>query len=246
LQGDSFSLLIVKTQRKQQRSINSIATRRWTAYMAAAAASTLAGTGSAEAEIHYSGNVSIELTPKDQATLPLSNGAALVFQGMFGSAFSQTCSMLLEGVVSGSARGFELGVGYIWLSNLPQISNVSMGTFFSIIEPPNRGILFSTSYGGNFSPTFGANRGFVGFRFDTGNGTQYGWVRIHTKLDGKHHAHTLIKDYAWGDVGDAIVTGQKHSLQAANANSFADSLGLLAFGAQGLDVWRAPRLPKSN
>ena len=236
----------MKTQKKCDGKINSIATRRWAAYMAAAVASSFAGADSSEAEIHYSGDVSIELTPKDQATLPLSNGAALVFQGMFGSAFSQSGTMLLEGVVSGSARGHDLGAGYIWLSNLPQMNNVSGGRFVSIIEPPNHGVLFSTSYAGYFSPTFGPNRGFVGFRFNTGNGTQYGWVRIHTKLDGKHHAHTLINDYAWGDVGDAIVTGQKHSLQPANANSVPGSLGLLALGAQGLDAWRVQRMPKSD
>ena len=97
----------------------------------------------------------------------------------------------------------------------------------------------------NFTPLWTDPR-FVGFRFNTGNGTQYGWVRIHTKLDNNLHAHDLINDYAWGDVGDAIVTGQKHSLQPANANSVPGSLGLLAFGAQGLDAWRTQRMPKSN
>ena len=232
--------------RKLQKTINPITPGRWAAYATAAVAGAFGLTPSAEAEIHYSGNVSIDLTPKDHATLPLSNGAALVFQGRFGSAFIQTASMLLEGVVSGSARARDLGFGYIWLSNLPQASNVSRGRFYSIIEPPNHGVLFSTEYAGNFSPTFGPNRGFVGFRFNTGNGTQYGWVRIHTKLDGKHRAHVLINDYAWGDVGDAIVTGQRHSLQQAKTNSVTGSLGLLAFGAQGLDAWRTQDRPRSN
>jgi hypothetical protein len=42
------------------------------------------------------------------------------------------------------------------------------------------------------------------------------------------------------------LTGQKHSLQPANANSVPGSLGLLAFGAQGLDAWRTQCPEKSD
>jgi hypothetical protein len=74
---------------------------------------------------------------------------------------------------------------------------------------------------------------------------QYGWARVEGR-NINFHVHSLIKDYAWGDVGDAISTGQKESLQPVNANSIAGSLGLLAFGAQGLDAWRAQRTPESD
>jgi hypothetical protein len=62
LQRDSINLPIMKTQRKQQRSINLMTPGRWTAYAAAGAASALTCANSAEAEIHYSGHVSIKLT----------------------------------------------------------------------------------------------------------------------------------------------------------------------------------------
>ena len=95
----------MKTQRKQQRSINSMAAGRWTAYMAAAAASTFAGAGSVEAEIHYSGEVFITLKGNAQATLPLSNGAYLIFKNIDpGSTFWQDFDFLVKGVISGSAR----------------------------------------------------------------------------------------------------------------------------------------------
>ena len=45
----------MKTLRKQQRGINSISTGRWTAYAAAAAATSFAAGHTAEATIHYSG-----------------------------------------------------------------------------------------------------------------------------------------------------------------------------------------------
>jgi hypothetical protein len=239
----------MKTQRKKQRSINSISTGRWTAYMAAAAASTFAGVGSSEAEIHYSGDVSIKLTGNAQASLPLSNGASLVFENISpGSTFWQDFNFLIDGVISGSARGDDFGSGRNFVSNLPRRENVSAGRFYSVKGNPGYGVLISNWSDGQFAPNGGPIRGFVGFRFNTGNGTQYGWARIRTKNggDSNTHIHDLIEDYAWGDVGDAILTGQKHSLQPANANSVPGSLGLLAFGAQGLDTWRMQHPEKSD
>ena len=74
----------MKTQRKHQRKINSITNGRWAAYMTAAAASTFAGAGSSEAEIHYSGHVLIRLASNSQSSLPLSNGASLLFENIYG------------------------------------------------------------------------------------------------------------------------------------------------------------------
>jgi hypothetical protein len=235
----------MKTQTKSDRKINSITPRRWTAYMAAAAASSFAGAGSAEAEIHYSGNVLIRLTGNAQASLPLSNGASLVFKNIFETTYVQHFRFLMKGVTSGSARAYrqDASVQRNWISNLPSRENVSAGKFLSVAGHPYWGMLFTYwSNGAFFPPRFAERlRGFVGFRFNTGNGTQYGWARIETKNDINDHAHDVIKDYAWGDPGDVILTGQKHSLQPASANSVLGSLGQLAFGAEGLDAWRTQR-----
>ena len=215
--------------------------------MAAAAASTFAGAGSAEAEIHYSGDVFIILTGNAQATLPLSSGAYLVFQNIDpGTTFWQDLDFLIKGAISGSARDDFTTFYRAFLSNLPSRENVSAGKFSSVAANPNRGVLISNFSDGDFGPIDEGPRGFIGFRFNTGKGTQYGWARIKVNIDTHFRIHAAIKDYAWGDVGDAILTGQKQSLQGANAKSIAGSLGLLAFGAQGLDAWRAPRTQKSN
>ena len=233
----------MKTQRKQQRSINSLSTSRWTAYMAAAAASTFAGAGSTEAEIHYSGNVHIHLVGDARASLPLSNGASLVFENFFGTTFIQTFTFVMKGVISGSARGVRYFPGSVRLSNLGPRKNVSAGRFLPVTGHPDHGVLFTNWSDGQW---FGPADGFLAFRFNTGNGTQYGWVRIKTETGSNYHVHDLIKDYAWGDVGDAILTGQRHSFESANANSVPGSLGLLAFGAQGLDAWRTQCPEKSD
>jgi hypothetical protein len=216
---------------------------RWLAYATAGVASALGFSPSAEAEIHYSGNVVIRLTGNAHASLPLSNGASLVFQNIFeGSTFVQDFYFLMKGVISGSARGGRI---HHWLSDLRPGENVSTGRFYSVAGDPDHGVAFENFSDGYFQPYYGT-RGFIGFRFNTGNGTQYGWARIQTSRDINYRAHEIIKDYAWGDVGDTILTGQKQSLQPTNANSVPGSLGLLAFGAQGLDAWRTQRMPKCN
>ena len=214
--------------------------------MAAAAASTFAGVGSAEAEIHYSGPVNVRLTGNAHASLPLSNGASLVFENIFsGSTFLQHFYFSIRGVLSGSARQGSI---HDWLVDLPKGVSVSADKFWgSVAGEPHRGIIFTFFSDGYFQPYYGT-RAFIGFRFNTGNGTQYGWARIGTSLDNfvNYRAREVIKDYAWGDVGEAIMTGQRESHQPTTANSVAGSLGLLAFGAQGLDAWRAQRTPEFN
>jgi hypothetical protein len=238
----------MRAPRKFDGKIKSVTSGRWASYMAAAAASTFVGVGSAEAEIHYSGNVSIKLTGNAQASLPLSNGASLVFKNIFrGSTFVQWFEFLIKGATSGSARGRSYGFGIPFLSNLPSREAVSAGNFSSVAGNPPWGILISDWSDGQFSPPqFDRIRGFVGFRFNTGNGLQYGWARIQTRNDNHNRIHDIIKDYAWGDPGDTISTGQTHSLQAARVNSVPGSLGLLAFGAQGLNAWRTQGFEKSD
>jgi hypothetical protein len=96
---------------------------------------------------------------------------------------------------------------------------------------------------------------YVGFRFNTGAGPQYGWVRIRwggCKPNDYTTNDFIVKDYAWGDPGDQIKTGQKQLHEdsrqiAPDATKNSDtapasgSLGLLALGAVGLQAWRRSR-----
>ena len=231
---------------KPLRRINSlsISETRWLAYATAGIASAFGLSASAEAEIHYSGNVSIQLTGNAQASLPLTNGASLVFQNIFGgTTFLQHFHFLMKGVISGSARGYFPHSGFFNVSNLPPRENVSAGEFFSVAGKPGIGVLISFWSDGAFAPPeFGRIQGFVGFRFNTGNGTQYGWARIQTGDGNNHRIHDVIKDYAWGDVGDRIRTGQKSSAgNMVDTVTESGSVGLLALGAAGLVAWRKRR-----
>ena len=229
---------------RQVKSL-SLSETRWLAYATAGVAGAFGLSSSAEAEIHYSGNVSIELTGNAQASLPLSNGASLVFKNIFGgSTFLQDFYFLIKEVISGSARGYASTTlrDRRFLSNLPPRENVSAGEFLSVAGSPGHGVLISNWSDGAFSPIGGWPRGFVGFRFNTGNGAQYGWARIQTKNDSNNHIHDVIKDYAWGDVGDRIRTGQKSSAgNMVDTVTESGSVGLLALGAAGLVAWRKRR-----
>ena len=147
----------------------------------------------------------------------------------------------MKGVVSGSAHVRYRILDHVFLSRLPAARYVSQGRFDSVAGNPGIGVLFTAFYDGAFGPSA---QDFVGFRFDTGKGTQYGWARIET--GGYPVARDVIRDYAWGDVGEAIRTGQRESYQPDIANSVPGSLGLLAFWSQGLDAWRVQRTPESN
>src|ERR1044071_230055 len=120
---------------KTLRAINSVSLSetRWLAYAAAGVASAFGVSSSAEAEIHYSGNVFIPLTGYARASLPLSNGASLVFENFGGSTFWQDFDFLMKGVISGSARK---GVIHNWLADLPSGENVSAGEFYSVAGDP--------------------------------------------------------------------------------------------------------------
>jgi hypothetical protein len=78
--------------------------------------------------------------------------------------------------------------------------------------------------------------GFIGFRFNTGAGTQYAWARV------KMHHGAAVVDYAWADPGESLAAGQTSSSgDQVSALPDLDSLGTLAFGAKGVIAWRQAR-----
>jgi hypothetical protein len=83
--------------------------------------------------------------------------------------------------------------------------------------------------------------GFIGFLFiHDGGGIQYGWARVTTS--GPPNYRFRLVDYAWGDPGDRIKTGQKSSSgNMVDAVTESGSVGLLALGAAGLVAWRKRR-----
>ena len=140
--------------------------------------------------------------------------------------------MGIHGPVSGMINGF-LGGGFPYLfSRLAAGVNPAANPFVT----PGASAFF-TSFGTlAFRGGYGndqwldAGIGFVGLRFNTGAGVQYGWVRLN--MNGSPDNSFTMVDYAWADLGENIVTGQVPE---------PGSLGLLALGALGLVAWRKQR-----
>lgn len=237
----------MKSQRKQQRKIKSIAKGRWTAYAAAATASSFAAASSAEATIHYSGPINYKLRGHDIASFPLDPaGGTLVlqhFNHFYGSSNfldGGSAYAFVYAPVSGNANGFKLSC--LPESATASVSNLNRGDSISA-RPfvPEGGILGQRSFTFNCA---GPHRGqflehernaFVGFRFNTCAGVQYGWARL--KVNGFPFNKFELLDYAYGDPGDTIVAGQTSDSSAPTL----ESLGGLALGGAALLAWRRRR-----
>jgi hypothetical protein len=210
---------------------------RWTAY-ATAAAATGFGAATSEAEIHYSGPVHKKLTGISSENFPLSNGVSIrLFEVSFPlSSYPFAGFRILNAPV---AHGFRAVSFYSEVLRLAAKDAVSSGTFRETNHT-------STSWG-NIQSFYGRNpfwndgrTGFIGFKFDTGAGVQYGWVRL--KMTRAPMVWMNVIDFAWGDPGDRIKAGQINSrVNESAVVPDKGSLGLLALGGAGLVAWRNRR-----
>lgn len=236
----------MKTERRQHRKINSIATGRWAAYAAAAAASSFAAAQSAEATIHYSGPINESFRFRSSDSFPLDPaGGVLIFKHskhVYGSSSfydGGTARAFVQAPVSAMMNGYELNCTHnpsasASVSNLRRNAVISQQPFVT-----SGGVLGSR---GNFFYGCGENgRGqfldrernaFVGFKFNNGAGVQYGWARL--KVMGSPFNRFTLVDYAYGDPGDTIVAGQTSD----SSRPTLESLGGLAMGAAGFLAWR--------
>jgi len=237
---------------KPFRRINSlsISETRWLAYATAGAASALGVSPSAEAEIHYSGLVNILMEGHrihKTVFLPLTNGASLLFTHFYST--HPSAYFLITGAQQGSALAFYTVVNTRDLQKLKKgdpirsCDNCSNPRHFGSVHGfPGIGGLEGYLIVGRFDCYSSAScneGGMIGFKFDAGNGPQFGWARIRG-TDAYHHWRYEIKDYAWADPGERIVAGQRSSTELGSVSENG-SLGLLAAGARGLELWRRVR-----
>lgn len=224
------------TKSMRQRKPVSLTNSRWTAYATAGAATAIAGVSTAEAAIHYSGPINQVFNAAVSSTIgpvnfALTGGAQIRFvQGAatssdsgHGFALFRNDGAALSNMFAGSAAG-----SYRYPFNLASNVNVSAQLFSNF----NANFFATLAFHGGFTNSHFLNpgTGFIGFRFNTGAGIQYGWARV-TMNGAPGNGFTLV-DYAWGDVGQVMITGQVPE---------PGSLGLLAAGAAGLLLWRRSR-----
>ena len=236
----------IKMQRNRRPRIKSIEHKRWAAYATAALSGsfTFGVAESALAEIHYSGPVKQDVPNgycsynypsggwcyPGALTLPLGdNGNVKLLHSKYyyiygtwwyyhgGSAFFKV-----------SAPGAAVRGGGSISRLLPR-NLISAGPFAG-------GSGFLATYWGARGQFQAPGQAFIGFKFNTGAGEQYGWVRV--RMNGSPENSFAIVDYAYGDPGEVVKAGQKRS-RASSPD--LESLGGLALGAAGLLAWRRRR-----
>jgi len=224
----------MKTKRRKKSL--TLSNSRWLAYAAAGAATSLGAAQSAEAEIHYSGLIKANVGDGAgdlHLTIPLGRSAQLDFD-----EYTYTLRFLIEGAaLSNSFCGYSTRrFGSVYVSRLHAGAVISNCDFF----PNGADMLILAPYSGR--AFYEKGTGYIGFRFNNGDGMQYGWIRV--KMPGPEYfeARFQLVDYAWGDPGDRIKAGQTSSAGAQVAPiPNQGSLGLLALGGTGLLAWRRQR-----
>lgn len=222
----------------------SIPARRWARYALGSAATALAGAGAgvtpAEAEIHQSGPIDVVVSATMSAStvrafLPLAGGASLSFLHGLANHDLGAGFVGLRGATTESIRGTG-PASFGQAARLHRGYAVSTGTFVGGSHVD----LFLGFHHDPKNPWGRLGYGYVGFRFNVGNGLQYGWARLRTA--GAPENGFIAEGYAWADPGEPIRFGQKQSgTEQAEAVPASGFLGHLALGAAGLDAWREAR-----
>ena len=209
---------------KNRESI-ALSASRWTAYSAAGIAAATAGTMTSEAEagITASGIINVAVNQGSTQVFALAGSAAFIVGNVALGPYSSG-GVALAAVAAGSLAGFSSG--------FPYASNLAYG---AALSAANFGIASSTgtlAYGFGYSNSgFVDTDGYVGFRFDIGAGTQYGWAQLQSNVDSPINTYTVVQ-YAYADAGDALTVGQVPA---------PGSMAALALGAAGLGGFRRRR-----
>ena len=224
-------------QRKKRRQKALIKMLRWSGYAAAGAATAFTGTENADATITFVDppDIAVNGAPGSTAVGSLDLNA----DGQLDFAFLH---VRVPPPSSGSGIGVAVAAGtatnaYGSAGVAGFLANGGFGTFpyayrFNSGDPINPAMFQSTGtlafrigYGND--QWLAAGPGFVGVRFESAAGTQFGWVRLDTV--GAPDNSYVIENWAYAMPGEAINAGQVPE---------PGSLGLLALGGAGLLAWR--------
>ncbi len=235
-----------------------ITSSRWCAYAAASVASafTCANT---EAAIHYSGKIDLGFgifkdrsvhfkldRPGDSFFLQHSDDLSgrRSYSGFARFGITGLAGASFAGFLNTATRYGCSSMEVFYVSKLPRNELISGRAFTA--APYG----FMAGFGSICGFSFGQwatspDHGFIGFKFNNGNGDQYGWIRIRMFGSQQFHPFQLV-DYAYADPGESIRAGQRSGNETVSEEDdevipTEGSLGVVALGAAGLLAWRKRR-----
>lgn len=210
----------MKRKSSPAKTSGQINEKRLAAYTAAAGAALLAA-APADAAIQYSGVVDVRVSNNNSAFIDIDGDATndLNFWHtdlhFFNSSWNDIGDIQYKRYVSGDGFSNLNGVSFVntygWPSNLAQGLIIdgsnnwanNNGTLLKklVVERYSYGTLFNTRifYSGNFM-----SQGYLGIRFDPGDGAKYGWIHVATAASDRY----TIDGWAYDDSGQSIVAGQ--------------------------------------
>ena len=237
--------------RQSRRQTAKVSHSRWVAYATAGAATALVGSNSAEAAIHYSGLVVEKFPPHSNKikSFQLDQPGDHFVLSHFAQTFWGEAGFRMNGIASAGFRGY---ISYSSSSSINVASKLHFGQRISagsFISAPSGYISARMVSLYSHGPWADPGMGFIGFKFNSGAGIQYGWARVriaNSKFNGLKPFKLL--DYAYADPGEAIGAGQGIPRAGEDGQDMSDeqgpdegSLGWLAVGAVGLLAWRKRR-----
>ena len=227
---------------RMNRDTTKVSSNRWAKYAAAGAAGAVAVLGpqtEVDADITFN-ELNVDLVDRTQGDGYFdvfgpytfgASGASFVIQQAFNETASNEGIMTIIGGGNMSMAGAAIGA-YFYPSNLSYGAAVSAQSF--AVPAGQRGDM---AWGGGYtnSQFLAQGTGYVGFTFDVGNGTQYGYVEV--IMDGSPLNTGTLVGYGYAGVGESIFAGQRPGPAVPEPGA----LGFLALGSMGLAAWRRKR-----
>lgn len=213
-----------------------VPSKRWLAYVAASASFASVMESSADAAlVHVVPNAHVSAFGGGSGAYDgaVETPGVLQFRHFdFGGGDGEATFSLADATTA-SVAGF-LNSGRLYVQNLADGVILSELTSFVGFT----GVAGDLAYGNIGGQFQAAGEGLIGFRFDVGMGTQYGWARV--DMDGAPGNSYTVLEYAYNGAGES-------GLGAGDLSAVPEpaSLGLLALGAAGVAVTRRRKAAKA-